>query len=217
MLKKEEILSIIIHCAKIYDENLKNKNYLIIFNEGNSLKGLETIFHPRNFLHLTGIDINKSEVKTSNEFYKRCLKNKLKSSDFDAPSDGTVELKLSVLPHLMQLHRNTNMIGTYDGSKINLQTDKIVGNIKGVLGFVYDNGYFVPNTALKADIRDITTSFRNRVVAIYSKSKNDEKYTHIRYLAKGVKHEDIIKSKILALKFIFDDTIIEDFKEVKLS
>lgn len=71
--------------------------------------------------------------------------------------DNTTDLKLQVLPQLMKIDRIANMIGEYDVTKIFLQTDKIAGNINACMGFVRDKRLklYVPNTALKKDIRQI--------------------------------------------------------------
>lgn len=75
-------------------------------------------------------------------------------------------MKLSVLPQLMKIYRSAKMVGDYSFTKSVLYTEKLVGNITASLGFVRDDKYYIPNTALKEDIRDITIKPHSRMLAI---------------------------------------------------
>ena len=59
------------------------------------------------------------------------------------------------------------MIGDYNNLKPLLVTDKFVGTVTYAMGFIFRNGFYVPNTALKDDLRNITErATRRRVIAI---------------------------------------------------
>ena len=72
-------------------------------------------------------------------------------------------------------------------------TDRLVGNINARIGFVpkdEKSNYFVPNTALKADIRELVDK-PQRVLAVFSKDIHEEKYNKLCYVAKKLTLEDI--------------------------
>lgn len=84
------------------------------------------------------------------------------------------------------------MIGNYDKYTPLLQTDKVVGKIDGVIGFEIDSkeGIYLPNTLLKADIRDLTNK-TNRVILAFRKEKDAEKYEELTYKANKVDWDKI--------------------------
>lgn len=149
-MKKEEAVKIIVDCAKQYRGNLENQNLLFLFGSPQKPESLEAAFLPRHFLHLTGVTPNAGISST--DFYDRCLKGQLKISDFSIPKDGTVEMKLAVLPQLMNLYKSAKMIGDYDFAKSLLYTEKLAGNVTACMGFVREGNYYFPNTALKEDM-----------------------------------------------------------------
>lgn len=108
-----QVLKIILKSAKLYRDNLANKNMIIISYDAKSksYSYIETVFLERNYLHLTGVQIKleksgksyNSEIGGSVDFYNICLNNELKVTDFKQAKDGTTPLKLVVLPQLMSL------------------------------------------------------------------------------------------------------------------
>lgn len=105
--------------------------------------------------------------------------------------NGTTEIKLLVLPQLMKIYNTAKMVGNYNFSKSSLYTEKLTGNITACLGFVRDDKYYVPNTALKEDIRDISIKPQHRVLAVLRKAVNQSIYKEICYIAKGLIIQDI--------------------------
>ena len=117
------------------------------------------------------------------------------------PKDGITETKLSILPQLMQLHRCAKMIGDYDNTRPLLYTEKLAGNISACLGFTREKDYYIPNTALREDIRDISVHPTKRVLAIFKKDVTEELYTTLCYTAKkldisSIKLPDSLKQKL---------------------
>ena len=193
-MDKKEALKIILNCAKIYKQNLENKNLLIVLETKNKqIKYFETIFLPRNYLHLTGIKIINKKIKSSIDFYNLCLKNKLKISDFEFNSNGTTPLKLQILPQIVNIQKVSKMVGNYNNIKPYLYTKKIIGNINVCLGFIKQNKYYIPNTVLKEDIRNITQE-QAKVIAIMIKCTKEKAYKNITYLSKNVNINEIIKN-----------------------
>lgn len=80
------------------------------------------------------------------------------------------------------------MIGIYDNNKIIMHTEKLIGNVFGCIGFVKDENYYIPNTVLREDIRNITNS-TNKIVGILCKNIKDKNYKIIKYLCKDTSIE----------------------------
>lgn len=184
--EKEEALKIILECSKLYYLNLENKNIMyIIQDKKKDIHYLETVFLPSNFLHLTGINITNKNIKSSTEFYNLCLKNQLSVSDFEFNSNGTTSMKLKILPQITKIQKVSKMIGRYNNTKLYLSTEKIVGNINICLGLIKKGKYYIPNTALKEDIRDITTE-QEKVLAIFTKDIKEKEYKNLTYIKKDI-------------------------------
>ena len=195
-MKKDEAIRILTTCACQYNENLVNKNLLYIFNENGVINFFESLFLPRHYLHLTGVKLKAKNIK-SVDFYKLCLKSQLSSSIFTFHENGTTEMKLSVLPQVMNIHKTAKMVGDYDNTKSILYTEKVVGTITACIGFVRDGSYYLPNTTLREDIRTVTHKPQKRILAILSKKDKDKKYCTCSYMAKGFSLESIHMSNEL--------------------
>jgi len=192
---KEKAISIVTACAKSYRDELADKSLLFVcLDKHKHTHYLEFSFESNNFLHLTGLKTKNRDDKTENsrpltasEFYNRCLDGKLSPLDFDFAMDGTTELKLDVLPFVINKNLSANMIGDYKSVNPKLYTEKLVGGTKACVGFVLSSTSmrYIPNTVLKMDIRDYTAS-TSRVVAVFRKNKSDNKYSEVTYKAKKV-------------------------------
>ena len=189
---KNEAVKIIHECAVLYNRNLSGKNVLFVTSDNNECAYIETLFAPNNFLHLTGV-----KTKLNSEyFFKSALNQRLSPANIEFDPGGTTEIKLQVLPHLMSIHSTARMIGDYDNSRPLLVTDKFAGTV--TMGFIPINGFYVPNTALKKDIRDITAqATRRKVAAIFVKNRSDAEYTLLTYIAKGLAVNDDALQSIL--------------------
>lgn len=187
-MDKKEAIRIITECAKKYEKQLSNQNLLFLFGEAKNPKFIEAAFLPFNFMHLTGANI--SSIK-SNRFYNLCLNQKLKEIHISIYKDGTTEKKLSVLPQLMDISSTAKMIGDFNNTGFLLQSEKIVGNTVAIMGFVKVNGYYIPNTALKEDCRNLSSESPKRILAILKKPMAEKQYQTITYLAKKLDFHNI--------------------------
>jgi hypothetical protein len=186
MVDDNVIIRRIIAAADTYANQLLNNNILFVYEIAPMRYAyFEADFEKRCFLHLTGI--SPSNSMTSVSVFDKCLSRTITNDDVIIPRDGTVELKMEVLDCAMNIHKNSRMVGDFNNSRIKLETDRIAGSTHGCMGFVVDNntGFYVPNTLLKEDLRDITTK-THRVLAVYSKSKWQAHYSVLRYTAKGI-------------------------------
>ncbi|GHS97179.1 hypothetical protein AGMMS50276_16790 [Synergistales bacterium] len=198
MITKEDAIGIVHRCALLYQNNLSYKNILFISDNNNKSVYFESSFLPQNFLHLTGVALkpDKSVGLDKSSFLQFILESRISPNHINFAPDGTTEKKLSVLPNLMNIHQTARMIGEYNNSGLVLVADKIAGTITSALGFIYAHGTYVPNTALKEDVRNITNN-RQRVLAIFVKPYNKEKYTQLSYIAKNTSIDSPILRKIV--------------------
>jgi hypothetical protein len=195
-MKNKYILSEIYKNAIEYHKNLEGKNVLFAYGSQTHTDFIETLFLSKHFLHLTGVKlVNGMGAKL---FYKRCLHNQISPKDFQV--DSTVKLKLDVLPQVMKIYRNAKMCGDFDGNRLKPRTEKIIGNITVSLGFIKDGDYYVPNTVLEEDIRNVTIHPQQRVLAVFRKSVKQEKYTELCYTARGITRETLILPNKIAVK-----------------
>jgi len=189
----KQAVSVGIRCGREYKRKLANTRVLIVYRnrENNKLEFIEIVFRPSNFQHLTGLILldnsGKQKKNCSVEFYHKCTGNNLKASEVLFKDDGTTSLKLDALPSLMDLTNITKIIGDYDYSKKWMEADIIVGGIHFCLAVSEDkDGSYFPRSGLLEDIRNITKN-SSQVLAIFQKKLSDkEKYSNIRYVAKGI-------------------------------
>lgn len=196
-LGMDEAIRIIHSCAVLYDKNLSYKNVMFITAGKNGAAYFETQFHPQNFLHLTGVKTSLN----SEFFYKSALNQRLSSSNIGFDPGGTTERKLEILHKLMSIHATARMVGDYDNSRPLLVADKLAGTVTMAMGFTLVNGIYIPSTALKLDMRQITEqATRRKIAAILVKSCNDSLYKHLSYISKDMTIDDDVLAPILKEK-----------------
>lgn len=190
---KKEALRIIIATAKEYAKMLEGLNYLFIYRNrcDNDIEYFETVFLPRNYQHLTGIEFLDGAGnlrKNSVFFYGKCLDNALTEDEIRFKEDGTTPLKLEALPKLVQFLRFSKMTALYNGIKPKLAVERVAGTINYCLGFIKEGAYFVPSSCLLEDVRNLGDN-PSQILAIMSKKadKSEPVYKEIRYVAKGVR------------------------------
>ena len=193
---KSEALRIVHRCATEYQKNLVNKNVLFVSLNNNKAELFEVSFLPRSFLHLTGI---RTQLK-STTFYAMALRDRVREQDITLADDGTTDKKLDVLQSLMNIQVTARMLGDYDHSQRLLVTDKLAGTVTSAMGFRRDGDYYMPNTSLKTDMRTITKKPVQRIAAIFVKGFNDEKYSKLTYIAKGLSVDDDIFIPVMSEK-----------------
>ena len=67
IVRKFQAIDIISRAANMYDKQMNQKNLLIIFGNLSKPNFIETQALPRNFLHLTGVELNKDVNNNSPE------------------------------------------------------------------------------------------------------------------------------------------------------
>lgn len=183
MIKKDKIndLNIIKQAAKLYKENLLDKNILFVYLKNNNINFYEVTFLQEHFKHLTGV-ISKLNAY---QFFYKAKSNRLKLSDFDY-KDNTTKLKINNLIKSMLLKNYVKMIGEFKHNKVYLSINKLAGNNNLIIGFDKGEKINYPKTLLKGDIRDYSNEKPCRIIAILSKNINNRKYDKINCLAKNI-------------------------------
>ena len=186
-------------CQKEFEKNLKNKKIMFIYeNKNRSIDKEEMLFPISCFYHLTGIKAFDKDNKPLNSY---SFYNLLKTNRIDEMKlkfkDTTTYYKLEILPQLMRIDRTAKMIGDFCGNNVYLQTSKVTGNINACMGFIKDNEYsnvYVPNTALKEDIRKVVDN-KAKIIAILKKDMTNNLYANITYLKQDYEIKDILKNQ----------------------
>lgn len=185
-------------CADLYKSNLEDKNFMLVYSGKNTpFQHIELRFKGYHFLHLTGVQTVRRAYDAGDfnlgvsalEFYQRCLSRCLSVDQFYVRNPNICNQKLDVLPSLIQLHKSCKMIGEYNYSGPLLETDLIIGNVHGAVGYVkpISTEFWVPNTVLKKDARNLIPPKNQRqVTAILRKGIFDKEYTNLCYIAKGI-------------------------------
>ena len=210
----DEARKIAMECAKIYENNLLNKKFEIIYRDrmDNKIKDIEICFGKENYQHLTGIELVDEEGKVRKHvaelFYDKCVHNRLSKREIKFKDDGTTNLKLAALPVMMDIHKVTKITGDYNGIRPYLIADKVVGNINFCLGLKLDGkrDYYVPASSLLHNIKELTVE-PSQVLAILSKDKGEIKYRRVRHVAKGINLLNVnlpqeIQDKISLVQYI---------------
>jgi hypothetical protein len=185
-MNKTTALKIISDAALIYKDSFINRNILVVFGDPKEPECVEIKGSSSNYLHLTGMKINKSNCKSADTFFSRAIDSKLSERDFDFKDGSTIQ-KLQVLKQVMNITKNANMIGDYsdNSSHIKLSTHKLAGNVKACIGLKRNGRFYIPNTVLNTDIRNETVNTK-RILLILSKSISEENYSNVEYVAKGI-------------------------------
>lgn len=195
-LAQKEFIGIIAKSQKEFEKNLKNKKILFVYENNDKSIGTEEMFFPTtSFYHLTGVRAydSNNNLLNSYKFYKLLKKGGIDESKLKI-KDETTYYKLEVLPQLMKIDRMANMIGNFTEDRLFLQTNKIVGNVNACMGFVKnEKKLYIPNTALKEDIRGLTND-RKRVVATFKKEMNEIYYKNITYLKQKYELINLLKN-----------------------
>ena len=183
----------VMNCAKAYRDNLCDRQFIVIYRDRitNAIAYIEVVFLARNYQHLTGINLIGSDGRIiknhSEDFYRRCVNNKLSISDIAFRKDGNTPLKLDALPAIVKFTSVTKIAGDSNNKSPYLYVDKLVGGVNVCLGLRLDDdtSCYVPVSALRKDIKQLTDN-PSQVLTILERSfGSSEKYSTIKHVAKG--------------------------------
>lgn len=197
---KEDARRRVLNCANQYQQKLLNKKMIIIYRErqDNEIHYIEVIFHEKNYQHLTGLElVDKDGVLLRNQslnFYRKCIEKKLGLEDFQFGKDGTTHLKLAALPVLMDITKITKITGDYNNVRPYLFVDKVIGGVNFCLGLSKEDNVYVPSSALLEDIKKLTNK-PSQVLAIIEKGIDQNLYSTVKHVAKGLNLNNIMLPK----------------------
>ena len=95
-MDKRRAIQIMTKAAQIYKNHLEDQKILFLYGVPSeikkqlqteekflpSIKFYEVVFHRSNFLHLTGVKLNKDSTASAIHFYQKCLDKRLTEADF---------------------------------------------------------------------------------------------------------------------------------------
>lgn len=179
---KKKAVDIIVKAAANYKKSLQDKEFLVIYQEKDTIKTVQVGFRDSHFLHLTGVKTSLS----ARQFYKRCLSHKLSLADIELDKNGKTQQKLMVLPFLHELLYHNCMIGEFIDSGICIKADYFIGNTKAILsvGFRYGKNVDFPVSLYKEDVRRLSQP-TNKVLGIFVREHRQQCYSECTYLSKG--------------------------------
>lgn len=179
---KKNLLQIISKAAYDYEKHLNNKCFLIVFQERRKFEYVQIGFRDMYFLHLTGVKTKLSAQR----FYHACLHGKLSEKDVEFDSNGKVQQKLMVLPHLHELLYHPCWIGDFVNNGVVIRSDYFIGDTKALLcvGFRIGKTMDIPVTLYREDVRKMVQPVK-KVLGIFAKHYNEAVYSECPYLAKG--------------------------------
>lgn len=207
---KEDARKMVLNCAKQYKQKLLNKKLIIIYRErqDNTIRYIEVVFHERNYQHLTGLELVDKEGNVlhnqSMNFYRKCIENKLGLEELQFRQDGTAHLKLAALPVLMDITKITKITGDYNNVRPYLFVDKIMGGVNFCLGLSKEDDVYVPSSALLEDIKKLTDA-PSQVLAIFEKDMDEDIYSNVKHVAKGLNLNTIILPQEISAKISLDN------------
>ena len=183
---KRRIKNNIIIGARLYQKYLVPYSFLII-TEDDSFK--EICFNRKDFIHLTGIRSNLSDL----EFYDHCLKGTISENNFYNQQHydfGTIRkkiIRIAKINKIIDANGDTNLIlfNFHTHTKdfpLAIESDKD----KMVVAFIGKDNHA---RSLRNNNQVLSDS-RKRIIAIFSKERiNNKKYERIIYLKN---HENLI-------------------------
>lgn len=175
-------LPIILQAAKEYDVKLKDRHFLIVYRGKTGVETYCVGFRDMYFLHLTGIKTTMSAPM----FFSACLSGKLSLRDISVDTKGKAQQKLAVLPYLSKLLYHNCMVGDFINSGISIKADYFVGDTKAVIsvGFREGKSVDIPVTLYNENVKKLSNP-TCKVLAIFSKMYDGEKFDTCTYLSKG--------------------------------
>lgn len=193
---EKSALPVILQAAKDYDKKLKDRHFLIAYRKKAGLGICHVGFRDMHFLHLTGI---KTKMSAS-MFFSACLENRLSLRDIYIDSKGKAQQKLAVLPYLAELLYHNCMIGDFINSGIAIKADYFIGGTKATIsvGFRQNGSVDIPVTLYHENIKSLSNP-TCKVLAIFSKRYNADKFNECTYLSRGYEislFPDMVKQQL---------------------
>lgn len=189
---KAEAIRIITLTATEYEGFMRDKQFLIAYQDGSGINHSIVGFKAKNFKHFTGV---KSTL-SAKEFYQRALEHKLSPDDFRFDSAGNAQRKLAVLPWLPRMFFSNALRGSFNRSGIWLEADYLIGGTSAriAVAFRYGKTFDFPVSLYCEDVRNLTNNSM-KVLAVWRRAFGEKVFSENTYCAKNVDPE-ILLSKL---------------------
>lgn len=224
---------------KVYDNNLLNKNFLLIYsdmsnkllsklknparNNLNNLRGIEILFKKENFAHLVGIPKDGKKLGAK-EFYNKLKEDKISREDYE--TSPFAKLKEQIFDQIPKIFKQIIILGDYNYSKQSFKVDKILGGTKQipsiVLGLKLDSNQYKFDIIKKYNpasiLKEITGNCilkksARKILYILKKDASSNLYQEIIFI-----HRDFTEENIYNDNFFFNccENQLKDIITVKL-
>jgi len=171
-----EARAIVIRCARMYQDNLCDKNLLFVYFVGSDVEVVSIFCQRSNFKHLTGIEANCTPI----DFFDYCKRGIITEQQIRFKKNGTSVLKLRVLEDIMNIAHKAKFLGDYLNSNIYLELDKVVGNVSCGLGVEKDEEReYYPKSVLNGDMRKQVNNMKP-IVAVFEKLSVESRYRLVK-------------------------------------
>ena len=175
-MTRHEARAIVIRCAKMYQNNLCDKDLLFVYFVGSDVEAINIFCQRSNFKHLTGVVSDCTPI----DFFNYCKRGIIAEQQIHFKKNGTTVLKLRVLEDIMNIAHRANFLGDYLNSNIYLELDKVVGNVCCGLGIEREEEReYYPKSVLNGDMRKQVNNMRP-VVAVFEKLSKESEYRLVR-------------------------------------
>ena len=189
---KQQIAGAIKKAAITYNQELLDRNILIIFGDAAKPQIKEMLFEIFNFEHLTGVISKLKQRDAKKLFFDKAVIGNLSVNDFDVNQNGTSEIKSVVIEQAVMLAHTAKRIGDYNNKRPKLSADNLAGTSRWCVAF-RDTGtrYLRPCSLLNDDIRN-NVSNSQPILAVFRRKRTDptKRYSEITCIRKDV---DIVR------------------------
>lgn len=96
----------------------------------------------------------------------------------------------------MDITKITKITGDYNNVRPYLFVDKVMGGVNFCLGLSKEEDVYVPSSALLEDIKRLTDA-PSQVLAILEKERDEEIYSIVKHVAKGLNLNNIVLPDVI--------------------
>jgi hypothetical protein len=182
----------IMKLVKPYHNNLADKNIMFLSDNNGVMEKIEALYNQSNFLHLTGLTLNKNLVRNALEFYDLAIKGMLNETHFfqnkncqpaTSIDEKNIEDKLKALRITVDIHKNAREVADYNNSRPFLKVEKLAGFKVACMGYErypQNPDLYFPKSNLYGNITGFSNA-QNKIAIILVKPKDDLTYSDISY------------------------------------
>lgn len=209
---RDDLNNFLTKSANEYKTNLLDKEGYFMHQNSNSIEFLNVEFKDKNFAHLVGIKPNygNGRITKSSDLLYNFLNAKTSN---EVPILGRdyllthradiIRAKMHASKSGLDVFKNARFVGNLNNELfVNLYSEKLAGDEVGVIGFVWDEDNYLPNTLLNADVQEISIEDTIREISATFVLDHNTQELDVSYLNADVELNSIIKMQQLVLENI---------------